>query len=115
MTKDKIALTMEERAALEQFVAVGKAAARKLTHARILLLADTSGPEQTDQEIADALGTSLPTISRVRQRFVTQGIDAAVNPRPQPPIGTPTVSPHPRDGGSCACGSVTSATGRRTW
>jgi transposase len=85
MTKYKVALTMEERAALEQFVAVGKAAARKLTHARILLLADTSGPEQTDQEIADTLGTSLPTISRVRQRFVTQGIEAAVNPRPQPP------------------------------
>ena len=85
MTKYKITLTPDERTALEQLVAVGKGAARKLTHARILLLADTAGPEQIDQEIADALGASLPTISRVRQRFVTEGIEAAVNPRPQPP------------------------------
>jgi transposase len=85
MTKYKITLAREERAGLEQLVAVGKAAARKLTHARILLLADTSGEELLDQEIADALGTSTPTIARVRQRFVTQGIEAAVNPRPQPP------------------------------
>src|SRR5260370_33529107 len=84
MTKYKITLTREERAGLEQLVAVGKAAARKLTHARILLLADTAGEELTDQEIADALGTSIPTIARVRQRFVTQGIEAAVSPRPQP-------------------------------
>ena len=85
MTKYKVTLTVEERAGLEQLVAVGKTAARKLTHARILLLADTAGEERTDQEIADALGTSLPTISRVRHRFVTEGIEAAVSPRPQPP------------------------------
>ena len=84
MTKYKVTLTVEEHAGLEQLVAVGKAAARKLTHARILLLADTAGQERTDQEIADALGTSLPTISRVRHRFVTQGLEAAVSPRPQP-------------------------------
>ena len=35
MTKYKVTLTAEERAALQQLVAVGKAAARKLTHARI--------------------------------------------------------------------------------
>jgi transposase len=86
MVKYKVALTTEERAGLEQLVAVGKAAARRLTHARILLLADTAeGEERTDAEIADALGASLPTIGRVRQRFVTEGIAAAVNPRPQPP------------------------------
>jgi len=85
MTKYKVTLTAEERAALEQLVAVGKAAARKLTHARILLLADTDGEELIDQEIADTLSTSVPTITRVRQRFVTQGIEAAVCPRPQPP------------------------------
>ena len=85
MVKYRITLTAEERAALEQLVTVGKAAARKLTHARILLLADTASEGQTDQDIADALGTSVPTIARVRQRFVTQGIAAAVNHRPQPP------------------------------
>src|SRR5215468_7139232 len=85
MTKYKVTLTVEERAGLERLVAVGKGAARKLTHARILLLADTAGEERIDQDIADALGTSLPTISRVRHRFVTEGIGAALSPRPQPP------------------------------
>ena len=86
MAKYKVALTAEERAALEQLVAVGKAAARQLCHARILLLADTAeGEERTDQEILDALGGSLLTIGRVRQRFVTEGLEAAVRPRPQPP------------------------------
>ena len=85
MTKYKVTLAAEERAGLEQLVAVGKGAARRLTHARILLLADTASEERTDQEIADALGTSLPTISRVRHRFVTEGIEAAISPRPQPP------------------------------
>jgi transposase len=85
MTKYKVTLTAAERADLERLVAVGKAAARKLTHARILRLADTAGEEMTDEEIAAALGTSLATISRVRERFVTEGIEAAVNHRPQPP------------------------------
>jgi hypothetical protein len=85
MTKVQVTLTPEERAGLEQLVAVGKAAARKLTHARILLLADTAGEERTDPEIAEGLGTSLPTISRVRHRFVTEGLEAAISPRPQPP------------------------------
>jgi transposase len=86
MLKYKITLTVEERTALEQLVSVGKAAARKLTHARILLLADTAfGEGRLDQDIADDLGTSVPTIVRVRQRCVTEGLEAAVNHRPQPP------------------------------
>src|SRR4051794_40782029 len=86
MVKYKVALSAAERAGLEQLVAVGKAAARQLCHARILLLADTAqGEERTDQEIVEALGASLLTIGRVRQRFVTEGLEAAVRPRPQPP------------------------------
>ena len=43
MEKFKVTLTVEERKALEHLVSVGKAAARKLAHAHILLLAD-EGP-----------------------------------------------------------------------
>ena len=85
MTKYKVALTAEERSDLERLVSVGKAAARKLTHARILLLADSADAEKTDEEIAAVLNVSLPTISRVRQRLVTEGLEAAINHRPQPP------------------------------
>jgi hypothetical protein len=86
MEKYRVTLTAEERAQLEHTVSVGKAAARKLVHARILLLADTSqNLGHADEEIVAALGTSLRTVERVRQRLVTEGFEAALNHRPQPP------------------------------
>ncbi len=86
MDKYRVTLTPEERAELEHLVAAGKAAARKLTHARILLLADAGiGRERSDDDIVTALGTGPRTIARVRQRLVTEGFEAALNPRPQPP------------------------------
>jgi hypothetical protein len=85
MEKYRVSLTSEERTALEHLVSVGKAAARKLTHARILLLADTTpGGERSDDQIVTALGVGLCTIGRVRQRLVTQGLQQAINPKPQP-------------------------------
>jgi hypothetical protein len=86
MDKYRVTLTAEERADLEQLVSCGKAAARKLTHARILLLADDSlGDERSDEQIVTALGTSPRTVSRVRQHLVTQGLDVALLRRRQPP------------------------------
>jgi transposase len=87
MEKFKVTLTAEERQSLEHLVSTGKAAARKLAHARILLLAD-EGPDglrRTDEEIVAALQVSLSTIARVRKRFVTEGLEAALDHRPQPP------------------------------
>jgi hypothetical protein len=61
-------------------VTTGKAAARKLTHARILLLADAAseGPGRTDEQIAESLGVGGRTVSRVRERFVEEGFEVAV-------------------------------------
>src|SRR5262245_43656625 len=85
MEKYRVSLTAEERAELEGLVSVGKGAARKLTHARILLLADTSqGAARNDEDIVAALGTILRTVERVRRRLVTEGFEAALCPRPQP-------------------------------
>jgi transposase len=85
MDKYRVSLAVEERAELERLTAVGKGAARRLTHARILLLADaTAGGDRSDEEIGDALGVGLRTISRVRKRFVTEGVRPALDPRPQP-------------------------------
>ena len=42
MDKYKVTLLPEERQQLEEMVCKGKSAARKLTHARVLLLADES-------------------------------------------------------------------------
>jgi hypothetical protein len=86
MEKYRVTLTVEERAQLEHTVSVGKSAARKLTHARILLLADTSQNFSLDDEgIVTALGTSLRTVERVRKRLVTEGFQAALDHKPQPP------------------------------
>ncbi len=85
MDKYRVTLDAEERATLERLVAVGKGAARRLAHARILLLADTaSGQRRADRDIVDALGVSVRTVERVRQRLVTEGLQAALHPRPQP-------------------------------
>jgi hypothetical protein len=86
MDKYRVTLTAEERIGLERLVSAGKAAARKRTHARILLLADTSpGTPRTDDDLITALGVGSRTIARVRQRFVTQGFHAALDHKPQPP------------------------------
>jgi Homeodomain-like domain len=86
MEKYRVTLTAEERGQLEHAVSVGKAAARQLTHARIRLRADTSQNfGHDDEDIVSALGTSLRTVERVRQRLVTEGFQAALNHRPQPP------------------------------
>jgi hypothetical protein len=80
-----VTLTEDDRAALGQRVSAGRGPARELGHARILLKADEGphGPAWTDEQIATALDASLSTISRVRERFVEQGLDSAL--RRQPP------------------------------
>ena len=85
MDKYRVTLTAEERVALGHLVSAGKAAARKLTHARILLLADTRGDNCMDEDVVTALGISPRTVARVRQQFVTQGLQAAIDRKAQPP------------------------------
>jgi transposase len=78
--KYKVTLTAEERQQLQGLIAAGKAAAKRLTHARILLKADAAdgGPGWDDQRIAEATEVSTDTVARVRQRFVEQGLEAAL-------------------------------------
>lgn len=80
----RVTLTAEERAELAALVTKGKAAARTLIHARILLKADESadGPAWKDQAIVQALDVSLSTVSRVRQVFVEAGVAAALRRKP---------------------------------
>src|SRR5215211_281273 len=66
----RVTLTTEEREALGRMISRGKADARRLVHARVLLQADASegGPDWTDTRIAEAVRVSVRTIERVRQR-----------------------------------------------
>jgi transposase len=80
----RVTLTDDERCELKALINRGKGEARKLTHARILLQADEAegGPRRTDQDIAEALHVCARTVERVRQRFVEQGLEAALIPKP---------------------------------
>jgi transposase len=85
MKKYRVTLTAEERQQLHSLIAAEKAAAKKLAHARILLKADASpgGPAWTDERIAEAVEVDRTTVERVRQRFVEQGLEAALVRKPQ--------------------------------
>lgn len=78
-----VTLMQEERQRLQTMLSRGKAAARKLVHARILLKADASaaGPDWTDDAIAEGLEVGRATVERVRKQFVQEGLDAALERR----------------------------------
>jgi transposase len=78
-----VTLTEEEREMLGEMVSRGKAAARKLMHARILLKADAGkgGPSWDDGAIAEGVDTGRATIERVRKVFVEEGLEAALERR----------------------------------
>lgn len=73
--------TADERAGLLALLNKGVAPARKLTRARILLLAAEGG---TDREIAAALHVHPATVERTRRRFVEGGVERALSERPRP-------------------------------
>jgi Homeodomain-like domain len=76
--KYRVTLMPEERQELQALIAKGKASARKLAHARVLLQVDEAQASRTDEETAAALNLSVRTIERVRERFVEQGFAAAL-------------------------------------
>jgi hypothetical protein len=70
-----------ERAQLHTLVGSGTAAARTLTHARILLKANRgeAGPGWTDGAIAAALDVDPTTVARVRKAYVTADLHTALH------------------------------------
>jgi|SRR5579859_401595 len=80
MKKYIVKLGEEEREELRKLITQGQAPARKLAHARILLKADSGegGPGWSDHQISEALEVGTSTVERVRQRFVEEGVQAAL-------------------------------------
>jgi transposase len=76
-----INLADEERQTLLEMTRKGKINARKFKRAMILLKADEG---LTDQQIMAALNVSRPCVERVRKRFVSDGIERALNEDPRP-------------------------------
>ncbi len=82
-----VELSAEERQQLSDLVRKGKALARRIQHAQILLKVDQSphGPGWTDQQIAEAYGVTVLTVGRIRQRLAEQGLESALARRPREP------------------------------
>lgn len=78
--KYRVTLTPAEREELERLLARGKADVRCLKHAQMLLKADEAegGSGWSDARIADAFDAGVATIERLRQRFVEEGLQAAL-------------------------------------
>lgn len=88
--KFRVNLTSEQRQRLEALTRTGQAPAKKILHARILLMADEEHPEGRwhDEQIGRALGVHRNTIGQVRKRFVGDGEEPALQrkARAQPAV-----------------------------
>lgn len=82
MKRIEVNLSPEEVSLLKKKVTSGKSSAREIQHARILLGSSQGLP---DAQIAREAGVSTGTIWRVRRLHASQGLEAALSRKPQPP------------------------------
>lgn len=82
-----VRLTDEERGQLKAVVSKGRASAQKIRRAQVLLKVDAGGPNWTDEQAADAFGLRANTVAEVRQRYVEEGLERALErkQRDEPP------------------------------
>jgi len=76
-----VKLTREEREELLALTSKGKASARTLKRAMVLLASDEG---DSDPTVAAKLRLHPDTVSDIRRRFVEGGVDAALHDRPRP-------------------------------
>jgi Homeodomain-like domain len=85
-----VELDAGERERLDGLISKGKASAKTILKARILLKADAGegGPGWLDAQIVEALDTNLSMVMRVREKLVTEGLDAVLSrkKRETPPV-----------------------------
>jgi transposase len=76
-----VGLTASDRETLEEMTRKGTLKARQFKRAMILLKADEG---LFDPQIMAALNVSRPCVERIRKRFVSDGIERALNEDPRP-------------------------------
>jgi len=86
MRKYTVELSHSQREELETFVSQGKASARAITHAHVLLKIDrgSQGPAWSQAQVQQAYHVGESTIKRIARRFVEGGLHDARDRRPQP-------------------------------
>jgi transposase len=106
----RVTLTSEERSQLLGMVQGGKASVRKLKRAQVLLAADQ---RSTDEEVARNVGVGTSTVYRTKQRFVEEGLEAALSEAPRP--GAPRKLGVQDEAFLCALACSKPPTGRAHW
>jgi Homeodomain-like domain len=88
-----VELDGQERARLNALISKGKAPAKSILKARILLKADSAegGPGWPDAQIVEALDTNPTMVSRVREKLVTEGLDAVLTRKKRETPPTPAI------------------------
>lgn len=80
MKKYRVTLSQEERSELNLLIISGKYKHTRQKRAQILLAADESegGKKMKDKDIAQAYDVRVQTVERLRQRFVEEGYEIAL-------------------------------------
>jgi transposase len=84
-----VTLTTDERERLTRLVSNGRDKAYRIRQANILLAADENGPSLSSQAIAKVFSCHLNTVSDICQRFVEQGLEAALDRKKRQTPPTP--------------------------
>jgi len=77
----RVTLSSEEQQQLEVFVQGGQGPVRKIKRAQILLALNA---KSGDEAIATNVGVGTSTVYRIKQRFVEEGLERALNEAPRP-------------------------------
>jgi transposase len=77
----RVTLSSEERTQLQELVAGGKGAVRRIKRAQILLASEAGA---LVEEIERSVRVSSSTIYRTKQRFVEEGLEQALSEEPRP-------------------------------
>ena len=80
----KVTLTPEERNDLKILVSTGKSSAKKIKHAHILLAVDENEHGRiSDADVAKQFHCHANTVANIRERFVEDGLDSALERKPR--------------------------------
>ena len=74
-----VRLSQEERSELVALTSKGRASVQKIKHANVLLKVDADGPDWSDEQAGEAFECAPRTVFSIRQRFVEQGLEAALS------------------------------------
>ena len=103
-------LTDEEQGYLHDVIRKGKTTARRVARAHVLLHAATGA---TDEDIAQTLPLGIASVHRIRQRFVDEGLTAALSERSR--SGSPPVLTGKQAAFLVALACSTPPAGRHRW